>query len=91
MAYPFVRYPSFREFKEILQKEFDCHYEKLDGVLVDPNNVQHEVSYFRRVLGKKTLLAPVDLSDDTMLTPSVLRSICTRLKVPLERFGLLLG
>ncbi len=60
-------------------------------MLLDPDGNAHEVYYFERVVGKRTLYAPADLTDDTMLTPSVLRSICNRLRVPLARFGLVLG
>jgi hypothetical protein len=91
VAYPFVKFPSFREFRKILQDEFACEYKKLDGVLVDPDGSDHEIFYFQRVVGKKTFLAPVDLTDDTILTPSVLRSICARLRVPVEHFGFTLG
>ena len=91
MAYPFVKFPSFGEFRKILEDEFACEYKQLDGVLVDPDGNDHDVFYFERTVGKKTLLAPADLSDDTILTPSVLRSICSRLAVPVERFGFTLG
>ena len=91
MAYPFVKFPSFGEFRKILEDEFACEYKKLDGVLVDPDGNDHEVFYFERVIGKKTLFAPVDMDNDTILTPSVLRSICARLEIPVQRFGFVLG
>jgi hypothetical protein len=91
VAYPFIKYPSFAEFREILEKEFDCKFRQLDGVLVDPDGNEHEVRYFQRQVSKRLLLCPIDLSDDTILTPSVLRSTCARLKIPVQRFGLVLG
>ena len=92
MAYPFVKYPSFAEFKKILKEEFSCDYKKLaQATLVDPDGIDHEVFYFERQEGNTILVAAVDLTDDTMLTPSLLRSICSRLHVPVQHFGLTLG
>jgi len=83
--------PSLGEFRAILEKEFDCKYKKLDGVLVDPDGKEHEVYYFERKIGKKTLFVPADVPDDNVLTPSVLRSLCSRLQISLDRFGFILG
>lgn len=92
MAYPLAPALSYADFKVRLEKEFDCKLVKLDGKLIDPQGAGHTVHYFERKIGTKVLRsAAPDLSDDTILLFSVMRSVCAKLDIPAEAFGLDLG
>jgi hypothetical protein len=92
MAYPFAPTPTYREFKARLQSEFDCKFVKLEGELIDPQGRKRPVYYFERfVNGKPVRVAAPDLTDDTCILFSVMRSVCTRLDIPASAFGLNLG
>ncbi|MHB8485493.1 MAG: hypothetical protein ACYDCM_07165 [Candidatus Acidiferrales bacterium] len=92
MAYPFARMPTYAELKGRLQKEFGCKYAKAEGTLTDPQGNKHDVYYFERVVGDKTLRANApDLKDDERVLWSVIRSLCARLKIDPAPFGLTLG
>jgi hypothetical protein len=92
MAYPFAPTPTYGEFKARLQAEFDCKLLKLYGKLIDPGGQERSVYYFARTVnGQEIRVAAPDLTDDTTILFSVMRSICTRLNIPASAFGLDLG
>ena len=91
MAYPFVPMPSFAEFRGRLHSEFNAEYKQLDFQITDPEGVDHDVFYFERTVRGVSYYAAIELPDETILTPSVLRSVCARLRIPLEKFGFTLG
>ena len=76
--------PTFAEFRIRLEKEFDCKF-----------NIDREpfpISYFERIVNGKKITCVVDLnSDSEPVTPTVIRSVCTRLKINLTEFNLHLG
>lgn len=93
MAYPFAPAVSFAELKARLQREFACRYLRLDGRLIDPDGKERPVYYFERDLGDGNTAratAP-DLADDDRVLFSVIRSLCARLKIDPDAFGLNLG
>lgn len=92
MPYPFAPSLTYGEFKARLGSEFGCTFEKLEGRIVDQDGDEHDVYYFSRdVSGEIFTASAPDLSNDTMLLFSVIRSICARLRIPPESFGLDLG
>jgi hypothetical protein len=92
VVYPFAKAPTYAELKDRLQREFGCKLLSASSKLTDPNGKEHTVYYFERTFEGKTLrvVAP-DLRDEDRVLYSVTRSLCNRLKVPLEAFGLPLG
>lgn len=93
MAYPFIKFPTFGEFRDRAVKEYGCQYRRInDAKLVDQSGNAHDLFEFvREVEGKKLFVSPQNLTDETVLTPSVLRSLCARLRIPVEDFGMTLG
>ena len=85
MAYPFSEMPSFKDFRERLEKDHDC-------VFKDTENDSFPLSYFERIYNGKKLQCPVSFNnnDNDILTPTVLRYICRRLEVDPKPFGLYL-
>ncbi len=85
MAYPFIEWPSFGDLRQRLLDEFGCTYDRVGTIngadtwclarVVDGENRRYGVMY----------------QDHERLAPSVVRSICARLKVDPKAFGLTLG
>ena len=91
MAYPFVRALTFDEFAQELATNFGCVLRESRGVLSRANGEPPErVRYFERQYNGKVLQCAVVPSGDR-LTPSVVRSICARLAIDPDFFGLTLG
>lgn len=88
MAYPMVRMMRFAEFRERLVTEFGCLVESMDR-RVDGELLTFR--YFKRVVNGREYYCAFSDGEDTMMTPHVLRSYCTRLKIMPEVFGLHLG
>jgi hypothetical protein len=89
MPYPFVKLPTFAEFRAILEAEFHCQYKQLDQVSYeDPQGTKHPIFYFERKVESATYLAAVDIPDTSIVQLTMLRSVCARLRIRLERFGL---
>lgn len=91
MPYPFGPSIRFDEFLRKAKESFGVTVELTDGELVGPRG-GGRVSHLRRTVGGQTFLAPMpDLEQDGFLLPTVLRSLCARLDLPLKEFGLHLG
>lgn len=89
MPYPFVKLPTFGEFRAVLEEEFDCEYKQLDQMSYeDPQGAKHPIFYIERKVGQEVYLAAVDVRDNDVVQLTLLRSICGRLRIRLERFGL---
>ena len=89
MAYPFTRLPSLAEFSQALKKKFDCEYKTLpDGGLEDEEGNLHRVKYFERVIDDQTIQCVVVLKDDAILLPSMVLSICARLKIDVKELDI---
>lgn len=86
LAYPFTKLPTFFEFRERLEKDYKCKYK------IDDDKTPFPIQYFEKGSGKKKITCAVSFNNDAeILTPSVLRSICKRLKINPKHFGLLIG
>ena len=82
MAYPFTRLPTFYEFCQILEGKFGCRYQTLsDANLTDKQGNRHDIKYLERVINGETIECVVVLSDKETLLPSMVRNICSRLKI----------
>jgi hypothetical protein len=89
MAYPFIKFPTFSEFRQILESEFNCEYKQLDQMsFEDPQGVKHPIYYFERKHESETYLAAIDVPNGAIVQLSLLRSVCARLHIRVERFGL---
>jgi len=91
-AYPFCKAHRYSELKERLIKEFNCKLTKSPHKIADLEGKELEVYYFERLHEGKTYRAVApDLSDDTYVLYSVVRSLCKRLRIDPANFGLTLG
>lgn len=76
--------PSFYELRNKLEDEFDCTLKTI-------GNNPLPTTYFERTHRGKKLRCPINLNNNEVLTPIVLRYICRRLKIDPTLFGLILG
>lgn len=91
MPFPFSQLPTFAELKTILAREFACQF-KSEEVRIEVLNDSYFIHYFDRVVGGRVLSHSVVIDDEgERITPTLLRSICENLEIPLDRFGLELG
>jgi L-2-hydroxyglutarate oxidase LhgO len=92
LAYPFTQFPKFGEFIQIAGDEFQCSLKDLAYPVIPEGGAPLSIHYLERLFEGKTLTYVIDIQDfESRMTPTLLRSICTRLKIPLERFNLDLG
>ena len=91
MPYPMIPWPTFAEFRDRLVSEFQCEYKELPDSLALATNDPEPVWYFERAVGDIPRRYAVFIADDEPVPPSVIRSICARLKVDPSAFGLHLG
>lgn len=86
MAYPFSEMPCFKDFRETLKRDYGCSFFEIEEDFVS-------ISYFERTCDGEKLQCPVSFngSDNDILTPTVLRYVCRRLKINPKPFGLHLG
>lgn len=83
MAYPFTPLPSFDDFKKRVEKEFGCRFK------VDNEKTPFPVQFFERTINGKKIKCAISFDNENeILTLSVLRSICARLKIDPVNFGL---
>ena len=86
MAYPFTPMPKFSEFKVRLEAEFGCLFK------TETNGTPLPIQYFEKSVNGRVVRCVIRIDNENdIMTPSVLRSICTRLKIDLGTFGLILG
>lgn len=85
MAYPFIQWPTFGEFRARLIDEFGCEYTEIGTVNGSA------IGCLKRTIDGDDLLYGVVLEDHDRLSPTVIRSICARLGVDVAAFGLTLG
>jgi hypothetical protein len=92
LPFPFSRLPSFIDLKLILINKYECAF-KSDLVLVDHVKDSYPVTYFEREVEDSvyTFVVVFPEDEEEIVGPTLLRSICTGLKIPLEEFGLELG
>ena len=86
MAYPFIPLPKFIDFKKQLEKGFNCQFR------VDNDGTPFPIQFFERMVDGRKIKCAVNFENEQeVLRPSVLRSICARLKIDPKHFGLHLG
>lgn len=89
MPYPLIQWPTFKEFKATLEKEFDCQF-KTKKML--RNGDPYFLCYFERNFNNEIIQCSIDsYNDDERISIEVIRSVCRRLKIDPARFGLTLG
>ena len=76
-----VKWPTFLEFKKRLIDEFDCKYELLPVGLRG----------FRRKTYGEERSQVLDMHDEEIVRPAVIRSTCERLHIDPTDFHLILG
>ena len=87
--YPFVRMPTFGDFIRIAE-EHGCTYSVNRLTMVGPDG-SSQLSVFRRTTTERHYEAPAPkLSNDDRMSPHLLQSLCVRLDLPLDAFGLTL-
>ena len=92
MAYPFAPLLTLAQFAKRLHDEFDCELKETEEELTRDGGRSVPIRYFERKTDEGTLQAVIDhLNDDDLVQFSVLRSLCARLRIPVEPFGLDLG
>ena len=80
MPYPFG-FPSLAGFQRSLKEKFQCEYKTLPSKLKDEEGNEHEITYFERNFEQQKLRCVVVLAKTEYILPSVVRSICRRLKI----------
>lgn len=89
MAYPFAQCPTFREFKNILEKEFGCQFKQKNML---KNGEPYTILYFERSFDGSIIQCSIDsYNDEDRIAFPVIRSVCRRLKIDPAYFGLTLG
>jgi len=81
MPYPMTPLPSFAEFRQKLESEWNCEYKTLPEKLTDEKGNEHAVRYLERDLGGRVARYVVECDEDEILVPSLIRSICARLEI----------
>ena len=91
MAYPMIKWLSFVEFRSKLISEFQCKYLELPHSLAIAGSAPEPIKYFERIVDGTPRRYAVSIADEESIPPSIIRSICARLKVDPAAFGLHLG
>lgn len=90
MAYPFAAAPNVGEFKTRLFNEFGCEY-KIESEVLNEEGLPLQIGYFKRDVNGKVLKCAVDLKqfsqDEIIVSLPVVKSICSRLNIPVQHFG----
>ena len=86
-AYPFMQWPTFEELRQRLLDEYGCKYVPLDGTTLN----EAAVYCLERTVDGVVKRYGVMYESDERLAPTVVRSICHRLKVDPREFGLTIG
>ena len=89
-AYPFVQMPTFGEFINIAEREHGYTYRAMAIGVIRPDGMQMMSVMSRIDNGVPSDEIMPRISNDTRLQPHMLRDLCSRLQIPLSRFGLVL-
>jgi hypothetical protein len=89
-AYPMMYFPTWREMKEQLVKDYGVEICNLN---VDTPAGPHQIVYLKRKHKGKEICHPVPMifDEEERLSIPVIRNICEGLNVPKADFGLTLG
>ena len=88
-ACPFVRMPTFGDFPRKAE-DYGCTYSVNDLQMIGPDGVSRLSVLRRTAHGRRYETSLPKLSNDDRLSPHLLQSMCARLGIPLEEFGLTL-
>jgi len=88
VAYPFTSFPTVKEFIDRVTRHYNGAVRTI-STRVQGKKGTHTIRYLERSLpnGYKKAVLP-DLKDSQRLSPKVLRSLCKRLDLPVDHFGL---
>jgi len=86
-----IKWPTFAEFRQRLEAEFNCKYRELPVRLAINGGVPEPIRYFEREVEGEKLRYSVWYPDDERIGPFVIRPICRKLKIDPKAFGLTLG
>lgn len=87
MPYPMTPLPTLADFVDKAKKH-GIKLRETESVTTGPRGPVK----FRYLYKEPSMIAILpDIKDDDVLTPVVLRSICRKLEIPVEDFGLHLG
>lgn len=91
MAYPFTRALSFGQFRERLEKEFNCEF-KEEPLIINDKGKSDLIYYFQRTVDNKVLRCSLFIkSQNDMCQFSFVRYVCKSLQIPPKEFGLVLN
>lgn len=91
MAYPFMPFPTFADFKARLETEFGCRFVIGDD-LCDGDGDSQPITYFEREVDGKVVRCVVSVAgEETRVATLFIRNVCKRLKIAPKEFGLELG
>jgi hypothetical protein len=95
MAYPFAPLPTFAQFiTRLCGKEFECTFETIPAPMVvdgDENDCV-AIHFLQRIMDDRKLTYAFYQDDfDAIMEWDTVRSMCDRLEIPREAFGLTLG
>jgi hypothetical protein len=88
MTYPFVRFPSLKQFIDNVVDKYEAELFLSAGV--GPRGKPTTKSIIRRCDGKVFIGTIPEMSDDTIINPHMLRSLCIQLNLNCMDFGLIL-
>lgn len=91
MAYPMMKWPTFAEFRQRLEAEFNCKYRELPVKLTINGGVPEPIRYFEREVEGEKRRFSIWYPDDERIAPHVIRAVCRRLGIEPAAFGLILG
>jgi hypothetical protein len=91
LAYPFMPFPAFADFKARLESEFGCSF-KIGEDLCDGDGDSQPITYFEREVEGKRVQCVVSVADEQdPVATFLIRDVCKRLKIDPKEFGLDLG
>ena len=89
-AYPFAQMPTFGEFIRIAERDYGYTYRAMAVGVVRPDGMQMMAVMSRIDQGVPRDEVMPRFKSDARLEPDMLRDLCSRLQMPLSRFGLVL-
>ena len=88
MSYPWKRWPLYEDFLAQLTS-LGVKIKTADGTLVDPEGIEHAVQYLESEVDGATYYYPTSFSaEGEIISPKVMRTVISALKLDPAHFGL---